>query len=138
MPKQPVDYSKGKIYRIICNKTNQIYIGSTCSTLTKRLSQHKTDFNCWLNGTTKKYVTSYKIIKNENYVIILIEEYPCENKNQLTSRERYYIELMDCVNRYIPTRTPAEYYQQHKERAKVLRKIRYEKQKLSKSVTVSQ
>ena len=33
-----MDYKNGKIYRIVCEETGRQYIGSTCSTLVKRLS----------------------------------------------------------------------------------------------------
>ena len=36
-----MDYKNGKIYRIVCEETGRQYIGSTCSTLVKRLSNHK-------------------------------------------------------------------------------------------------
>ena len=36
-----IDYSKGKIYKIVCNNTGLIYIGSTCEpTLARRLAKH--------------------------------------------------------------------------------------------------
>jgi hypothetical protein len=39
----------------------------------------------------------------------LIEDYPCESKYELESRERYHIENTKCVNKNIPTRTLLEY-----------------------------
>ena len=36
-----VDYSKGKIYKITNDYNDDIYIGSTCDSLVKRLSKHK-------------------------------------------------------------------------------------------------
>ena len=39
------DYSKGKIYIIVDNTNNTVYIGSTCEpTLAHRLAQHKKDY----------------------------------------------------------------------------------------------
>jgi predicted GIY-YIG superfamily endonuclease len=47
----PKDYSRGKIYKIVCNITNKIYIGSTCEpTLARRLAWHVQDFKKWKNG----------------------------------------------------------------------------------------
>jgi hypothetical protein len=90
-------YENGKIYKIVCNKTGLVYIGSTCLTLCKRLYKHKQHYKEWLN---KKYcyVSSFKIIENNDYDIILIEEYPCDNKMLLRQRERYWIDNIDCVN----------------------------------------
>jgi len=45
-----------------------------------------------------KYYSSSELIANGNYSIILIEEYPCENKQQLLRKEREYIESLECVN----------------------------------------
>jgi hypothetical protein len=103
------DYTKGKIYKLICNETNKIYIGSTCQELSKRKADHKNDYNRWQINKTTKNISSYDIIKNNNYDIILIEEYLCNNKNELHARERYWIEQYDCVNKIIPTRTQHEY-----------------------------
>ena len=43
--------------------------------------------------------------------IILIESFPCDNKEQLHARERYYIELNNniCVNIHIPNRSKKEW-----------------------------
>jgi hypothetical protein len=43
-----------------------------------------------------------------------MEEFPCENKDQLRARERYYIENTECINKYIPNRTKREYYLDNK------------------------
>ena len=62
-----------------------------------------------------------------NYDIVLIEEYPCQNKDQLHSRERFYIESIKCVNKIIPTRTVKEYNELNKESMTIKRKEYREK-----------
>ena len=57
----------------------------------------------------KSYISSFQVLENNNYDIILIESYPCETKDQLYSRERHYIETLDCVNLVIPGRNRKEY-----------------------------
>jgi hypothetical protein len=111
------DYSKSKIYKIVCNITGLIYIGSTCQTLCQRLQDHKYNYKKYLN---KKYAytSSFKILENDNYNIILVEEFPCKNKEQLLAKERFFIENTECVNMIIPTRTRKEYYQNNKEQIK--------------------
>ena len=110
-----VNYQLGKIYRIVCNTTGLTYYGSTCEkTLALRLSHHKNDYNHYLNGI-KNFITSFEILKNNNYEIILVENFPCNSKDELHSRERYWIESNECVNKYIPTRTNKEYKEQNKE-----------------------
>jgi hypothetical protein len=103
------DYSLGKIYKIVCNNTGLIYIGSTCEpTLARRLANHKRHLNHWKTGKGH-YMTSYKILENNNYDIVLLENHPCDSKDDLHKRERYHIESIDCVNKIIVGRTKQEY-----------------------------
>lgn len=107
-------YKQGKIYKIVCNKTGKCYIGSTCEpTLSRRLAQHRTDYNAFIKGN-KKGISSFKILENNDYSIILIEDYPCERKDQLLQRERFYIENNECINRCRPITTNEEKKQQIK------------------------
>jgi hypothetical protein len=95
-----VNYQQGKIYKIIDNVNGNIYIGSTCKkTLAERLSQHKSRFKLYLEKSLEGKYGSFDIIKNGDYKIILIEEYPCNTKDQLTAREQYWIENTECVNK---------------------------------------
>jgi hypothetical protein len=96
-------YKNGKIYRIVCNQTGLQYIGSTCKTLKQRLQQHKTSYKCY-NGGKGNYITSFKIIEKNDYVIVLIEDFPCDRKEQLNARERFYVESMTCVNKNSPNK----------------------------------
>jgi len=109
------DYTKGKIYKIVCNITGLIYVGSTCEpTLARRLAEHLKTFKQWKNGQNKS-MTSYKILENGNYDIILLETYACQNKDELHKRERYYIETLSCVNKRIEGRTRKEWYETNKD-----------------------
>ena len=94
-------YEKARIYKIVDNTNQNIYIGSTCKTLAQRLGQHRADYKRFLNGI-RNNVTSYDILKNGDYNIYLIEEFSCENIEQLRARERFYIESLKCVNKNIP------------------------------------
>jgi hypothetical protein len=110
-----VNYSLGKIYKIVDNTNNNIYIGSTCEpTLARRLASHRTNYNNYLKEKNN-FTTSFDIIKNNNYEIILIENYPCANKDELHSRERFHIESNVCINKVIPKRTRKEYNQDKKD-----------------------
>lgn len=115
-----MDYANGKIYRIVCEETDQQYIGSTCSTLVKRLSIHKSKMK---SGTSKCACKDFI-----NPKIFLIEDYPCDRKEQLLMRERYWMENTDCVNLKRPIVTHAEelirctkYYHSHKEQYQLYR-----------------
>lgn len=104
-----VNYLNGKIYRIVCNETGKCYVGSTTTALSTRLCQHKKIFKDNKSGTSKQ------VLQNGNYNIILLEDFPCERKEQLLQRERYYIEKMDCVNKKIPLRSAHDWYEDNKE-----------------------
>ncbi len=87
-----VDYSKGKIYKIVSNQTNKVYISSTCEKyLHKRLYNHKHNFKDQQN---KKYcyISSFEILKYDDVQIILFENYPCKSKDNLHAREQYWID----------------------------------------------
>jgi hypothetical protein len=105
-------YQNGKIYKLVSDSTDKIYIGSTCNPLYKRLGGHKT-----ASKNPNKCFTSKELVKFDDCKIILIEDFPCERKEQLTARERYHIEQNKdvCVNKAIPTRTSKEILQRKKE-----------------------
>jgi hypothetical protein len=122
-------YKNGKIYKIVDNSTGEIYIGSTCEpTLAHRLSKHKACYKRYLTGAGC-FITSYNILQNNNYSIVLLEDFPCERKDQLLARERFYIENNKCVNKFVPTRTHKEYQEQNKDKIKEYQKEWYEQNK---------
>ena len=99
-----VNYQNGKIYKIVSDNTDKIYIGSTTEKyLSRRLSGHNRDFK------SNKNYSSSQVLKYGNNSIILIESFPCNSVDELCKRERHYIETLDCVNKNVPTRTPQEY-----------------------------
>ena len=80
-----MDYSKGKIYKIVDLTNDDIYIGSTAMSLDGRWGSHQM-FNLY--------------DKNKEYCeMILIEDYPCESRRQLEEREQYYMDNTECINK---------------------------------------
>jgi len=80
---------------------------------------HRDDHKRYLAGKHNRRITSFEILQYDDAVIILIEDCSCENKEQLIRRERYWVEnTPNCVNKCIPGRTFAEYYEAN--RAKIL------------------
>ena len=112
-----VNYGNGKIYKVICSATGRVYIGSTTQPLSKRMAIHRAPSNKCM---TKDFI---------NGKIFLIEDYCCDRKEQLESRERFYIESNDCVNLVIPTRTSKEYCIDKKEHRSQINKVWREKNK---------
>tara|TARA_R110000765_G_scaffold1192_3_gene2975 strand:+ start:77 stop:544 length:468 start_codon:yes stop_codon:yes gene_type:complete len=100
-------YKNGKLYKIInpIDYPGEKYYGSTIKELEVRLSKHKYRRSC----------RASKLI-NGNEEIILIQNYPCNNKKELEKRERWFIEKFECINRTIPGRTKNEYIEANKEK----------------------
>jgi hypothetical protein len=97
-----MDYSNGKIYTIRSYQTDKYYIGSTTTSLAKRLSDHKSKYK-----SGRMDISSVEIVKYEDAYIELLEDYPCCSKNDLNKREGQLIRQYknECVNRCIPGRT---------------------------------
>lgn len=119
-----VNYQKGKIYKITSDQTDRVYVGSTCDPLCKRIAKHRRFYKAYLAGTYNRRITSFDILQHGDAVIVLVEDRPCENKEQLFARERYHIEnTPNCVNKVIPGRTQAEYNEDNKEALAEKRKV---------------
>ena len=82
------DYDNGKIYQLVFGDRPERYVGSTTQELHQRLSGHRST-NASLK--VKKLVDA---VGRMNVRIILIEDYPCSNKNELLSREQYWIDKL--------------------------------------------
>ena len=109
-----VNYQNSKIYKIVDNTNNNIYIGSTTKPLlSQRLAQHCFSYKSWLKGNGRRF-TSYQIIANGNYDIVLLETYQCNSKDELYAREKYYIQNNTCVNRNSPFQTNQDMLQYQK------------------------
>ena len=116
-----VNYNEGKIYKIESTIGDKVYYGSTTKKrLCDRMTKHRGDYNKWLKGKAG-LVMSYKLFEEyglENCKIILIENCPCDTKDELRAREAHYIRNFDCVNKNIPGRTRKEYYEDNKDNIK--------------------
>lgn len=107
-------YSRGKIYKLVSpSNPDLVYYGSTCNELSKRLSQHKSVGN----RSSSKSMTVFS-----DCCIILLEAFPCNSKNELTSKEYEYIIGNKCINTYGRgtdkvnlAEYSARYYKEHKE-----------------------
>ena len=77
------DYQEGKIYKITCKETNEVYVGSTVMKMCNRIKTHKNKSN---------QTSSKQIIERGNYEFELIENYPCDTARELHTREQYWID----------------------------------------------
>jgi len=101
------------------------YYGSTTQPLCERKSQHKQDFLKNKRGTCSKELFNL----GNDIDIVLVETYPCNNKEELHQRERYYIENNECINKQIPSRTKKEWNHLNKDKIKEKNIRYYEKNK---------
>ena len=140
----PVDYKKGKIYKIECQETNRVYVGSTCQpTVAARLKGHVKCNKQYKQGSGG-CVSSYSILDTGNYRCTLICNFPCESKDELTAHEATWIRKYRndcdfvCVNVGIPGRTNKEWREDNKEAIKEKEKHYYEAHKESIKQRVGQ
>jgi hypothetical protein len=132
-----VDFSKVVIYKIVCKTFNidMCYVGHTTN-FTHRKSSHKRNS---LNEQSPFYnIKVYQTIRDnggwENWDMIEIEKYPCNDFNEARARERYWYEILNSglnsrkpyttqeerkeyYNKYIEDYNPI-YYENYREKVK--------------------
>ena len=109
------DYNNTIMYKIVCDDLNvkDCYVGHTIN-MTKRKCTHKHACN---NMNDKAHnLKIYKIIRQnggwDNWSMILVEKFPCKDKNEACKRERELYEELDAkMNMVRPYRT----HEEHKE-----------------------
>jgi len=128
------NYQNGKIYKLISDDTDEEYVGSTVMPLFKRFYDHKK--NSKVNHS-RLYLKMVEI-GVDNWRIILLENYPCNSKDELTSREEYYRKKLNAkLNMKMcctPTKeetadTKAKYYEENKEKILTIQAKYYEENK---------
>ena len=101
------DYQQSKIYRIINDELpDLVYYGSTVQKLCYRMSHHRRKCNT---------CASAQLFTKGKAKIVLVENFPCECKEELLQRERYYIENNKCVNKIRPITSHAEMLERKKQ-----------------------
>jgi hypothetical protein len=126
-----VNYNNSIIYKLCCKdpEITEIYVGSTTN-FYRRKQQHKS--SCNNSNSKKKYnLNVYKFIRDngnwENWDMVEIEKYNCNDKKELHKQERYILEKLGAsLNRYIPSRTKKEYKKENEDKIKEYQK-EYEK-----------
>ena len=121
MPKTIIDYSKTQIYKIInYDRPELVYVGSTTN-FTKRKQQHKA---ATVNTNNPKYKRKlYVSIRDnsgwDNWKMIVICDYPCNNKREAELEEdRYMMEMKANLNMNRASRTIKEWREDNKDKIK--------------------
>jgi len=100
------DYAKGKIYKILNNVDDEVYVGSTIETLSQRMSRHRRLV------ITRPQIQIYQhmtLVGADNFYIELIENYNCSCIEELRAREGYHIRQIGTLNKNIAGRSKNEY-----------------------------
>lgn len=136
MPPKAMDFSKTVMYKICCKDlaVKELYVGSTTN-MVQRRANHKSSCS---NENDKAYnLQVYRFIREhggfENWEVIVVEQFACENDEQKRTRERYWCEqLGSTLNSNRPILTENElndykkaYYTEHAVEIKDGRKAYY-------------
>lgn len=111
----------GLIYKITCNITGEIYIGSTTKTLRNRMAYHVADSN----KCRSKQIIERQNFRYETCAEIHFAEKNDLNKSLLLQLEAIAIKGYDCINKNLPFRSEedkkkkaCDYYQEYNEKYK--------------------
>ena len=121
MPRTKIDYSKSVIYMLKKKDdydNENIYIGSTTD-LTRRRYNHRN--NCCNPSINHYNNKKYQYIREnggwDEWIMIVIENYPCNNKLELVKREdEIMCEMKSKLNTNRANRNKKEYREANKER----------------------
>ena len=105
-----MNFPDARIYKITCNITNKVYIGSTCSSnLKKRLDMHANSYTAYMKGNYH-YLSSFDVLEHGDYRIDLLQIVEnCHYKSVLYVHERFHIQnTINCINRNVAGRGHAE------------------------------
>jgi hypothetical protein len=123
----PKNYQNTSIYKIICNDANitDVYVGSTIN-FNKRKYSHKT--SCMNENSKSHNYKIYQMIRQnggwDNWTMLEIEKYPCNNSDEAHARERHHYDILNStLNTLIPNRKATEYYITNRDKL-----IEYQKQ----------
>ena len=143
MPKDIINYSNTIIYKLVCNDLDikDTYVGHTTNFI-KRKASHKE--RCNDENGNKYHLKVYQIMRRnggwDNWSMIEIEKFPCNDHNEATKQERYWYELLNAnMNKLNPNRTKKEYQDANRDYLLMKKREYHEKNKeeinLKRSVT---
>jgi hypothetical protein len=126
-----LDYSKSKIYKLQC-EDGHFYIGSTANELRKRFQDHKSHSKT----RNSRVYTHINELGWDKVRIVLIEDFCCENREQLVRKEDEHIRTHKdnqlCLNTYVAVMIEediAAYHKAYNEAHKEDKKAYYEAHK---------
>lgn len=113
-----VDYSKNIIYKIQhkTDKSFPPYIGSTCKGENKRWEKHINRYNTGRYTSKNKLFTTFDEHGIQNFELVKIEDWPCEDFDEARQRETYWCkQYVETLNSLLPSITEEEYKQKQRD-----------------------
>ena len=98
------NYQNGKIYKVMNSSFDMCYIGSTIDKLSNRMNSHRSKYRKYKEGEGG-FTTIYNMFDKygeNNCKIYLIENYPCQTKDELFAREGHYQKIMIVLIKIFP------------------------------------
>ncbi len=133
MPRTQINYSNTIIYKIVCKDLNvkDLYVGHTTDFI-RRKNNHKK--NCTNKECRDYSYKVYEMIRNnggwENWDMIELEKFSCNDGNEARARERHYYDLLSpALNSIVPNRNMNEWIHTNKENVRLQRKKHYDENK---------
>ena len=100
-------YENGKIYCIRNWVDDEIYVGHTTQSLSKRLQKHRSD--CKNKSCNYPLYQKMRELGMEQFYIELLQKCPCDDIDELRSCEGDWTRKMGTLNRQIAGRTQQQY-----------------------------
>lgn len=100
MPKTPMNYKNTIIYKIVCKdlSIDDCYVGHTTDFVARRC-RHKSAYHL---EEKKQHYKLYTMIREnggwDNWTMVEIEKFPCNDRNEAAARERYWFEQLNTKN----------------------------------------
>ena len=121
-------FVNGKIYTLkSASHPEKLYIGSTIYYLEIVMSTLESKYKAECEGKNKYRCSSMELMKYPDCKIELLEEYPCQSREELSKRAGWYIRNNSCVNKRMLGRDQKTYLQDNIELIQTKRKIEYYK-----------
>ena len=94
-----MDYERGKIYKLRCNKTGLEYIHMTKQNEPQVKFQLKKKYKTWLKTKDEKHREPFfTILENDDWKYEIVEEYPCNSLEELRNRLQHWHQQGKYIN----------------------------------------
>ena len=90
------DNENAKIYVIRNHSNDLVYVGATTQRLSSIMSRHR--YNAMTAKQKRKLYNAIRSIGPDNFYIELLEAYPCQSREELSTRNGHWIRTLDSYN----------------------------------------